>query len=56
MNFCHQQKNDVLLFQIDSDDAANWNFGDANAVRIYLSPAALAQRDFKRARITPDEE
>lgn len=56
MNSNYAQKKDELLLQIDSDDEAEWNFGDAQAMRIYISPASLAAKDFRRVRATSEEE
>ena len=40
---------DDLLFQIGSDDAMGWMWGDLGALTVYLSPLYLKVRWFKRA-------
>jgi uncharacterized protein YwqG len=40
---------DDLLFQIGSDDAMGWMWGDLGALCVYLSPLYLKVRWFKRA-------
>ncbi len=56
MNFSYEKKDEELLFQIDSDDDADWEFGDAESGRIYITSKALAARDFKKVRATSGEE
>ncbi len=41
----------LLLFQLASDDAMQWCWGDAGAYYIYISPADLRRGDFGRASI-----
>ena len=40
---------DDLVFQIGSDDAMGWMWGDLGALFVYLSPVYLKMRWFKRA-------
>jgi len=39
---------DDLLFQIGSDDAMGWMWGDLGALFVYLNPSNLKARRFKR--------
>lgn len=39
---------DELLFQISSDEALGWMWGDVGALFVYLSPAGLKARRFKK--------
>jgi uncharacterized protein YwqG len=41
----------LLLFQIASDDAMHWVWGDVGAYYIYIRPADLQRNDFARASI-----
>jgi uncharacterized protein YwqG len=41
----------LLLFQLASDGAMQWCWGDAGAYYIYLGPADLRRGDFDRASI-----
>ena len=43
---------ELLLFQIVTDDAMHWCWGDAGAYYVFLDPDALKKRDFSRARMT----
>lgn len=42
---------DQLLLQVDSDDAADLNFGDCNKLFFLLTKAELAARDFTNVRV-----
>jgi len=42
---------DRLLFKIDSDDAADFQWGDCDALYFIIPKAALAARDFTRVRL-----
>lgn len=43
---------ELLLFQIASDDAMHWCWGDDGVYYVFLDPDALKKRDFARARMT----
>ncbi|MBK9035495.1 MAG: DUF1963 domain-containing protein [Myxococcales bacterium] len=46
-----QQPGDQLLFQVSSDDAAEFQFGDCDSLYFILTAAELAARDFSRVRV-----
>ena len=46
-----QQPDDQLLFEISSDDAAQFQFGDCDSLYFILTAAELAARDFSRVRV-----
>lgn len=43
--------NDQLLLQVDSEDAAEFQFGDCNKLFFLLTKDELAARDFSKARV-----
>lgn len=43
---------ELLLFQIVTDDAMHWCWGDAGAYYVFLDPDALKKLDFSRAQMT----
>jgi hypothetical protein len=43
---------ELLLFQIVTDDAMHWCWGDAGAYYVFLDPDALKKLDLARARMT----
>jgi hypothetical protein len=42
----------LLLFQIATDDAMNWCWGDAGAYYVFIEPGDLEERDFSKAVMT----
>lgn len=50
--YSDKQRDDVLLLQIDTDKQVMW--GDAGVANLFISPAALAARQFDRAWFTWD--
>ncbi len=46
-----QQPDDQLLFEVSSDDAAEFQFGDCDSLYFILTAAELAARDFSRVRV-----
>jgi len=42
---------ELLLFQIATDDAMNWCWGDAGAYYLFINPDDLKNLDFSRARM-----
>ncbi|HXI05881.1 MAG: DUF1963 domain-containing protein [Bradyrhizobium sp.] len=42
----------LLLFQIATDDAMHWCFGDAGACYVFLGVDALKEMDFSKATMT----
>jgi uncharacterized protein YwqG len=43
---------ELLLFQIATDDAMHWCWGDTGAYYVFLDPDALKKLDFSRAQMT----
>lgn len=46
-----QQPDDQLLFEVSSDDAAEFQFGDCDSLYFILTAGELAARDFSRVRV-----